>query len=338
MNRIPLLDLPSQSLKTRDPQVFAQTVSGMLRLKACDPLITPSSWWSTTSLVQLGEVTVLATSGTPVQAEADAVPLSTFMLPWNCSVDYQIEGKRYLNPYRGNVLHIPPLGWSLNSCSEVLEGYSLLIPPSLLCETARTINGGVALAASVRSRLSSVSLLSTDDAHGSAALDYIFNFFGFLESVVTAPGSPVEMLRLDDLLVRQILLLMCPGLGEEDSLRATSDDQWFDDLLDWIDANCGRSLSLTDLEARGGYSRRSLQYLFRKRFDCTPMEWVRRRRLQMARRILQQGAPGLTVRDVSLQCGYINFSAFSRDYRQQFGCTASADLRRTARVEHQLAD
>jgi AraC-like DNA-binding protein len=37
-----------------------------------------------------------------------------------------------------------------------------------------------------------------------------------------------------------------------------------------------------------------------------------------------------TVQQVSLACGYINLASFSRDYRQEFGCVPSADLRRLA--------
>jgi transcriptional regulator GlxA family with amidase domain len=45
--------------------------------------------------------------------------------------------------------------------------------------------------------------------------------------------------------------------------------------------------------------------------------------------LLLDGLPANTkVQQVSLACGYISFSSFCRDYRREFGCTASADLRR----------
>jgi len=46
--------------------------------------------------------------------------------------------------------------------------------------------------------------------------------------------------------------------------------------------------------------------------------------------MLLEAPPGTTVQQVSLACGYINFSSFSRDYRQEFGCAPSVDLRRLA--------
>ena len=96
-----------------------------------------------------------------------------------------------------------------------------------------------------------------------------------------------------------------------------------------MDANCHRALSLSDLEERSGYGRRSLQNAFNQRFGCGPMQWLRRRRLHKARQLLLEALPGNTkVQQVSLACGYISFSYFCRDYRREFGCTAAEDLRR----------
>jgi transcriptional regulator GlxA family with amidase domain len=104
---------------------------------------------------------------------------------------------------------------------------------------------------------------------------------------------------------------------------------WFGQLLDWMDANCHRAISLSELEERSSYGRRSLQNAFHQRFGCGPMQWLRRRRLHKARQLLLEALPANTkIQQISLACGYINFSAFCRDYRREFGCTASADLRR----------
>jgi AraC-like DNA-binding protein len=59
------------------------------------------------------------------------------------------------------------------------------------------------------------------------------------------------------------------------------------------------------------------------------MQWLRRRRLHKARQLLLEALPvNTTILEISLACGYINLSAFCRDYRREFGCTASEDLRR----------
>ena len=185
--------------------------------------------------------------------------------------------------------------------------------------------------ASLASVLQITAPLCTSDHHGGPILNGLYRFFGFVESVLQDQPMVPEILRLDDLLVRQLLLLMLPGLGEAlvvPVAPSLGQESWFEQLLEWIDANCLRALSLSELEERSHYSRRALQYAFQQRFGCGPMQWVRRRRLTKSRQMLLEAPPGTTVQQVRLACGYINFSNFSRDYRQEFGRMASADLRR----------
>lgn len=318
-------------MATRDAQTFAETVNLMLRLRACDPLGQEQSFSSCTGVVQLGQVSLLATSGSPVVAQAEAADCSTFMVSYPSSVGtYNIERQTFLS-YCGTVLHIPPVGWTLRMQSDLLAGLSLLVPGPLLQSTASAMAGGrrgadPALVAALQSTVE----LPTLDPRGSAILESLFRFFAFVETVLQHQAVVPEMLRLDDLVVRQLLLLMLPSLGREalPQVACSPRDPWFDRLLEWIDANCHLPLSLSELEARSSYSRRSLQYAFKKRFNCGPMQWVRRRRLDQARQQLLTAPPGTSVRQVALACGYLNLSCFSRDYRQEFGRRASDDLRR----------
>lgn len=94
-------------------------------------------------------------------------------------------------------------------------------------------------------------------------------------------------------------------------------------LLDSIGRELTSPLTLTDLECRSGYSARRLQQLFRERFDCSPMEYVRRQRLALARQRLEEARPGDTVTAVARGIGYRRVDHFSRDIRRQFGCSPS---------------
>jgi AraC-like DNA-binding protein len=332
MRRVPFLSSPDSIVSSRDSQTFAETLNLMLRVRDCDPLLSDAGFWSQTGVVSLGQVSVLASSGSPVVVVADAVECSTFMLPYHdCGGTYQIEGQYFTNHYRGNVLYIPPVPWRLHCETRLLAGLSLLIPTAQLQSTAQAMGAGSVPLDSLSAALANPAELRTEDARGSALLDALFRFFGFVESVRQLQETVPAILRLDDLLVRQLLLLMMPGLGEATMLARSPSTQesWFGQLLDWMDANCHRALSLSELEERSGYGRRSLQNAFNQRFDCGPMQWLRRRRLHKARQLLLEGLPANTkVRQVSLACGYISFSSFCRDYRREFGCTASADLRR----------
>ena len=110
---------------------------------------------------------------------------------------------------------------------------------------------------SLSAALANTAELRTDDSRGSALLDALFRFFGFVESVLQLQAMVPEILRLDDLLVRQLLLLMIPGLeeGSRFALSPSTQESWFGQLLDWMDANCHRALSLSELEERSSYGR-----------------------------------------------------------------------------------
>jgi AraC-like DNA-binding protein len=58
--------------------------------------------------------------------------------------------------------------------------------------------------------------------------------------------------------------------------------------------------------------------------DLAPMQLLKRLRLEEARRRLQDPAlAGTPVKDIMSAVGYVRADQFSRDFRQQFGCSAS---------------
>jgi len=78
-------------------------------------------------------------------------------------------------------------------------------------------------------------------------------------------------------------------------------------------------LSLSQLEARSGYSRRALQRAFQQRFGCGPMQWSRRRRLELALEQLTQSSTDDSVSVIARRCGYLSLASFSRDFGNVYG-------------------
>jgi AraC-like DNA-binding protein len=138
---------------------------------------------------------------------------------------------------------------------------------------------------------------------------------------------PDPMLCLDDLILRCIALLLHPtlteldaraeGSGEELKLRRTVHE-----LMGWMRSNLDRPISLSEVERKSQYGRRSIQKGFKAELGCGPMQWLRRQRLDLARQRLEADEPGLTVTQVAQACGYINLASFSRDFRERFGIGA----------------
>lgn len=138
----------------------------------------------------------------------------------------------------------------------------------------------------------------------------------------------------DALLLQTVgLLLLEAGGGGHGSGTAGREGR-FEELLAHIDANLHQPLALADLSARSGWSSRALQYAFQERFGCGPMHWVRRQRLEAARRALERAEPGEQVRSIAWRCGYTNLSSFSRDILATFGSSPST-LRRGGALDRQ---
>lgn len=89
-------------------------------------------------------------------------------------------------------------------------------------------------------------------------------------------------------------------------------------LCDEMLANLGQKTTLTELELKSGYSARALQYAFKARFGCSPLEWLREQRLQVARQQLLTGEYQ-TITQLAHECGFGSASQFSRAYRNRFG-------------------
>jgi AraC-like DNA-binding protein len=156
--------------------------------------------------------------------------------------------------------------------------------------------------------------------------DFFHQQWGVIDLLLKNGSDAGKMLGVDDALHRLIALLFAPEklLGAE--VGGAAGSRQLNHVCDYIDAHLTEPLTLTRIEEISGMSRRSLQYAFLKRFGCTPMEWVRERRLDWAHRQLAEGLAGVKVIEVALNSGFAHLANFSRRYRQRFGETPSQTL------------
>lgn len=154
--------------------------------------------------------------------------------------------------------------------------------------------------------------------------------FSLLDHPELETSGDLQHLALDDLIYRNLALLLCPQLetfAQQDPLRRTQRERIFEELLEWARAHLHGAISLSDLEQRSGYSRRNLQLVFQQRFGCGPIQWVRRERLEQARRDLLQPEPGDSVGSIASRYGFSSLSVFSRDFHARYGLRPSELLR-----------
>jgi AraC-like DNA-binding protein len=151
----------------------------------------------------------------------------------------------------------------------------------------------------------------------------------YAEQCLAISGTINPMLCLDDLISRLIVMLLMPDLLEPATTAPLISEPFpHQELLDWLLTHLQEPITLSDMEERSHYSRRSLQYAFKQRFGCGPMQWLRQQRLAKAKTLLEDPLCRLNLREVSQTCGYLSQASFSRDFLAHYGKRPSQIKRR----------
>ena len=98
----------------------------------------------------------------------------------------------------------------------------------------------------------------------------------------------------------------------------------------FIDAHAGEDIGIAEIAQAARVGPRGLQQAFRRYRDTTPMEYLRRVRLDHAHRELLVGDPtrGDTVSAIAARWGFPHAGRFSMAYHDTYGCLPSQTLRR----------
>lgn len=160
-------------------------------------------------------------------------------------------------------------------------------------------------------------------------LRHLFNLIGELvltqSSLVPRLGILRQLCLLTGLLAsasdNQDLLL-------EDNLpRGGGVDDAIEELTSYMKENLDAPLNLSILEKHSHYSRRALQYAFRKKYGCTITQWIRSQRLDLAYQKMQHANSNDSVASIAIDCGYRSVSIFSIEFQKRFHIKPSAFLR-----------
>ncbi len=100
------------------------------------------------------------------------------------------------------------------------------------------------------------------------------------------------------------------------------------DAIAFIQDNADADIGLDDIAAAVSVSARSVQYAFRRHLDTTPLEYLRRVRLDRAHRDLKAADPAHdTVTAIAGRWGFSHAGRFSLAYKAAFGTAPSHTLR-----------
>jgi len=90
-----------------------------------------------------------------------------------------------------------------------------------------------------------------------------------------------------------------------------------------MEENIEQPLSLDEIAAASGLSRRQIERLFKRHLNCVPKRYYLQMRLRRARELLLHTS--MPIIDITTACGFQSPPHFSRCYRAQFGCPPSAE-------------
>lgn len=323
---LPLLQGGGSSGRFGDPVGVAEQLALMLPLLSCDAVAraTPSlpfDCWL--GALALGPLQLFSIWGPGMRGEVEGTERASFILPYRGSGRFRLGGRNFANNAGETLLYLPPEPWRTRN--DWMGGVTIRLDPALIQEVGCAMAGPRVPAARWLTLAREPLMLRHDPAGNGRLFAALYRLMARLNTLLLAHGAVPEAVRLDDRLMRLIVALMAPALLvpaeasdlEEEGTRIES-------LLDWLHAHCQEPISLSDLEQRSHYSRRSLQYAFKHRFGCGPMQYLRRLRLWRARRQLQQAGAAGNLTSVALACGYLDLGSFSRDFRRLFGAAPSS--------------
>jgi AraC-like DNA-binding protein len=277
--------------------------------------------------LDIGNLKVVGGRTTPMQALMGETDQVAVILCGAGAITHKADGKQLMAiqngivtaPNHGGVLTMTHFA-GITFC---LEKERLKLAVKLLCGSQSWLNLDEPLASSPGE--------NQVDSQWSKALFALFDAVNlFLQDDERLPAA----MGLDDQIYRLVALGYVARANLMDQLGARVSSgaggrgkSVLDELVSYIETHTAQPLCLTDLERRSHYSGRQLQNLFRERFDCTPMQFVKRQRLTAAMEQLQLATDDTTVTSIARGCGYHDASSFSNDFQRRFGVCPSAVLR-----------
>lgn len=91
------------------------------------------------------------------------------------------------------------------------------------------------------------------------------------------------------------------------------------DIHEWILGNIAGDLSIEALAARAGMSSRNFARLFKRETDMTPGDYVEATRVEVARRMIEEG--GIPLKRVASLCGFTDQNGLRRAFMRRIDVT-----------------
>jgi AraC-like DNA-binding protein len=278
------------------------------------------------SMLTINEMKIAATASTPIRSKVRQTNKSTLLIPFSGQGDIIANGNKLQWQASKSAVFLPNCGGISQSTTRSVLMIDL--DPKKLESVAMQMLG-----------LSSQStpLLSLEQPRevslrvGRISFEVIFRELANLLDHYCLQPELLNQSGMEDSLYRNIAMMLEPKLFLDASTSTPSRAyarRLLDRVCQYIQANLREPINLTDLERVSCMSRRKLHYSFLRRYNCTPMQWVRMERLTLIHSKLNHATPGDTTSKIALEYGFTKPTAFANYYLKQFGELPSATIAR----------
>jgi AraC-like DNA-binding protein len=328
---LPFIKLPGASLASSNTSDFGGVVGSFLPLAVhrWDYPLRDQPFFNQSGCVRLGDLTLLATWGSAIHGEVEQKCEAQLVLPYPAGFNaFTIE--RHTYSFRASCLFIPAARTRIQLDCSQCSGIIISFPPETLLPVAYAMAGPGFDPLPLRAALAQPAVLSRQaDPRRDRLHCLLMETMAYGEKCLAVGGTIHPMLRLDDLIRRLIVMLLLPDLLESATAPPLIVEPFVhQELVEWLLAHLQDPISLSDMEKRSRYTRRSLQYAFKERFGCGPMQWLRRQRLVKAKALLEAPGRRRALQEVAQACGYLSLASFSRDFLARYGERPSQVQRR----------
>lgn len=238
------------------------------------------------------------------------VPETILALPYRvkqrCTWRWSMAGRRHEEAAEPGRLLVVPSGvqseWEIDGEREILM---LVIPDATVQAVLGQTHGR-----SIREAFRRLSENSWEDTFLNVLLHRMWS--------CVSDGAAASRLLSDGLLISALSQLMIKADAPLEADPAVALPRWrLQRVISFVDNNIDRNVSLEELAAAAGLSRRHFARSFRSEVGETPHRWLMERRLEKAKTLLASTEQSLI--DIAMSCGFASQSHFSTAMKQATG-------------------
>jgi AraC-like DNA-binding protein len=93
--------------------------------------------------------------------------------------------------------------------------------------------------------------------------------------------------------------------------------------IEYIQHNLSNKITMRDLTKLTGYSERSLQLVFKKKFNQTPFEYIEDERLKRAKALIEAHKQSKKIAEIAKDVGLTHLGRFSVNFKKKFSISPS---------------